>query len=122
MEFLLDKGSGDYRIKSYYQGIFTVNEITYSTSIIVMPDLIISPWGPTSLRSLQASDFDKLLDLKPQVVLLGTGQQLQFPKPSFFSLFAKQEIGLEVMDTQAACRTYAVLMSEGRKVAAALLP
>jgi len=121
MEFLLDKGSAQYQIRSYYQGVFKVNEITYSSSIIVMPDFIIAPWGPTSIESLQISDFNQLLHLKPQVVLLGSGRHFQLLKQPLISRLAACGMALEVMDTAAACRTYAVLMSEGRSVAAALL-
>jgi uncharacterized protein len=121
MEFSLDNGSGQYRIKSYHQGIFTVNEITYSSSIIVMPNQLISPWRPSTIETLQIEDFQLLLDIEPQIVLLGTGKSLIFPNRALFSNLYEKKIGVEIMDTPAACRTYMLLMAEGRKVAAALL-
>jgi uncharacterized protein len=62
-----------------------------------------------------------LLALHPSIVLLGTGEQLSFPPPALLAVFYRAKIGIEVMNNGAACRTYSVLMSEGRKVAAALL-
>ena len=121
MEFSLDNGSGQYRIKSYHQGIFTVNEITHSCSIIIMPDQLISPWRPQNIEALQTEDFQLLLDFQPQIVLLGTGKSLIFPNRDLFSNLYEKKIGVEIMDTKAACRTYMLLMAEGRKVAAALL-
>ena len=65
--------------------------------------------------------YAQTLALKPEVVLLGTGDKLRFPHPSLTRAFAEARIGIEVMDLQAACRTYNILMAEERKVAAALL-
>ena len=66
-------------------------------------------------------DFAALLDLKPELVVFGSGAVFRFPERRIMAAFANARIGFEVMDTPAACRTYNVLMSEGRQIAAALL-
>ena len=73
-----------------------------------------------SFEALDASDFERLRDLRSEVVLLGTGNRQRFPHPRLTRPLSDARIGLEVMDTQAACRTYNILVAESRKVAAAL--
>ena len=85
-----------------------------------MPDRIVD-WGPHSAGGLALKDFLLIADLQPEVVVLGTGSRLQFPAPAATQPLIQARIGLEVMDTAAACRTYNILMGEGRRVAAALL-
>jgi len=86
-----------------------------------MPQRIIPDWRPQMLAELRAQDLAEVLALEPEVVLLGTGQTLRFPSPELFSAFHSTAIGIEVMDTGAACRTYNILAVEGRQVVAALL-
>ena len=90
-------------------------------SFIMTPGQLIRDWEPNGLDDLAADHFQVLLELRPEVVLLGTGETLQFPDMVIMSSFMEQGIGFEVMNTAAACRTYNILMNEGRKVAAALL-
>jgi len=108
-------------IRSYAFGRITVNQDTYTTSLIITPERIVADWRPECFSDLIASDFDTICDLRPEVVLLGTGERLLFPTPELIRPLVAAQIGFEVMDTGAACRTYNVLMSEGRRVAAALL-
>ena len=77
-------------------------------------------WSPNDITDLTIDDFKSILECKPDVVLLGTGQKLTFPNTALRREFNQLNIGLEVMDTGAACRTYNVLLSEGRNVAAAI--
>ncbi len=98
-----------------------INHVVYTSSLIVMPQTVISDWQPTQFADLSTDDFIPLAELKPEVVLLGTGERLQFPTPQVTLPLTRHSVGLEVMDTPAACRTYNILASEGRKVAAALL-
>lgn len=121
MEFELDKGQATHKIQSYSQGFVIINQIEYRNPIVVMPEKIINPWGPTSFESLTPEHFQMLLPYKPQVVLVGTGPSFRLMDPSLYAGFINLQIGVEVMDTGAACRTYQVLMSEGREVMAALL-
>ncbi|MES2997880.1 MAG: Mth938-like domain-containing protein [Pseudomonadota bacterium] len=121
MELNLDTGEGHYHIRGYGVDFIQVNNEKIGHSLIVTPNKLIAPWPPQSLAELNTSHFLPLLDLHPTIVLLGTGPRFSFPDPSLLSDFYTKKIGIEVMDTAAACRTYTVLMAEGRKVAAALL-
>ncbi len=98
-----------------------INNQVYTSSMIITPQAIISDWQPRRFEDLSADDFLPLVDLNPEVALLGTGKQLQFPAPHVTTLLIQHAMGLEVMDTPAACRTFNILASEGRKVAAALV-
>lgn len=120
MEFALDNGNASYQIQAYREGSITVNNQTYGSAIIVMPELLIAPWGVNELTELNADHFNVLLSQGPQLVLLGTGKTSRFPPMHVFSNLIAHKIGFEVMNTPAACRTYTLLMAEGRKVAAAL--
>lgn len=121
MEFEIDNGNATYQIKSYGDDFVNVNGQEYRGSLIVMPELLITPWGPTTLEMLNPEHFQVLLPHKPQVVLLGTGKTLRFPAARLYQTLTEHRIGVEVMNTSAACRTYQILMSEGRKVAAAFV-
>ena len=98
-----------------------INKQRYIISLIVMPDELILDWAATDLSSLTQAHFAQINDLKPEVVLLGTGQKHQFLHPKISQLLANNGVAIECMTTAAACRTYNILMSEGRAVAAALL-
>jgi uncharacterized protein len=82
---------------------------------------LITDWNAPSFAGLQATHLARLTSLQCEIVLLGTGPTLRFLHPAMLQPLAAQRIGLEVMDLQAACRTYNILVAEGRKVAAALL-
>lgn len=126
MEFALDQGSASYRIKSYQNGMITIFKQTESEDLthpfVIMPEKLIYPWSPKTFEELSSEDFQAFLEFKPQVILLGTGEKMRFLKAELFASLAQNNIGIEVMTTAAACRTYTVLMSEGRNVAAALFP
>lgn len=78
-------------------------------------------WACKRFEDLQASHFAQLAELNAELVIFGSGQRLRFPKPSWLQPLVEKQIGLETMDTPAACRTFNVLASEGRHVIAALL-
>ncbi len=120
MEFALDNGNALYQIKSYQRGFIKVNEHTYDYPILVTPIKLLAPWGPHSIETLSEADIELLLPFKPQVVLIGTGTKLCFPNPKLFVSLMEANIGFEIMDTAAACRTYTVLRAEGRNIAAGL--
>lgn len=122
MKIQLEAGAGRNIIRSYAHGQITVNQDRLTGSIIVTPQQLITDWRPRSFADLTAADFDVITTLDAEVVLLGTGNRLQFPAPALTRALTAAQLGLEVMDTGAACRTYNILMSEGRRVAAALLP
>jgi uncharacterized protein len=109
-------------IRSYGPGQVKIRDGLYHASLIVTPTKIISDWPPQSFSDLDASHFEALVALEPELVVLGTGKYLRFPAPAVTRALIDANVGLEVMDTGAACRTYNILMSEGRKVVVALLP
>jgi uncharacterized protein len=119
VQFQLDNGAA--HISSYRRGhSVTVNAQLYCASILLMPKHL-EAWPPQSLEDLRVEHFCRILELRPGCVIFGSGQRFQFPQAALLAPLTDANIGVEVMDTAAACRTYNVLMAEGRKVAAALL-
>jgi len=108
-------------IRAYGPGSVTINQAVYRESLVVTPERIVTEWPPRVFAELTAAHFDTVRALNPEVVLLGTGSRSEFPAAELTRGLAQAGIGFEVMDTAAACRTYNVLMNEGRRVAAALL-
>lgn len=106
---------------AYGSDFIAVNQEKYSANLILLPESIIPEWTTSTVTSLNEADMQKLLELGTEIILLGTGSRLHFPPSSLLHPFATAGIGLDVMDLQAACRTYNILAAEGRKVAAALL-
>lgn len=106
---------------AYGDGYVQVQNRTFTGNIIVSPDTLIDPWPAAGFDGLVPEDFDAVLALQPQVILLGTGRSLRFPHPRVLRSVMQAHVGLESMDTLAACRTYNILAGEGRKVVAALL-
>ena len=121
MKIHLESGMGQNLIRAYAPGRITINEEVYTTSLIVTPRQVVTEWPPASFADLSAGHFEIIARLQPEVVILGTGARLQFPAPSLTRSLVEAGIGLEVMDTGAACRTFNFLMSDGRRVLAALL-
>jgi uncharacterized protein len=105
----------------YGTGYVTINHVRYEHSLIVLPDRPIENWEPQTFEQLKTEHFEFLLSLQPEMVLVGTGPVLRFPHPSLTKMLISSGIGVEVMDTAAVCRTYNILMAEGRRVAAALI-
>jgi uncharacterized protein len=108
-------------VTAYGSGFIEINTIRYSRPVLVAPDQPVEPWDVTSFDSLTTDDFTRLRERAPEVVLLGTGERQRFPHPRLTRPLADAQIGCEAMDSRAACRTYNILMGEGRKVLAALL-
>ncbi len=88
---------------------------------MVLPDRIVEDWNVPNLEALTSEMLAALVFLKPELVLLGTGDVLRFPESRLFAALQVARIGVEIMDTKAACRTYNILEQEGRSVAAALI-
>lgn len=98
-----------------------VNKQRYSQSLIVMPQSLIHDWPAASFADLSNEHFRQIAELHPEVVLLGTGATHLFLHPRHYQQLTDNGIALECMSTAAACRTYNILMNEGRTVAAALI-
>ncbi|MGH8708614.1 MAG: Mth938-like domain-containing protein [Burkholderiales bacterium] len=104
----------------YGEGFVLLNGARRETGVVVLPERIVE-WPVASFAALAAVDFERIAALAPEVVLLGTGARLRFPHPRLTAALARAGIGLEVMDLQAACRTFNILAAEERIVAAALV-
>ena len=102
-------------------GYVRLGVVEYRENLIVMPEKIATGWAPGGFAALTDEDFAAVAALEPEVVILGTGTALRFPHPRLTRALTDARIGLEVMDTAAACRTFNILAAEGRKVAAAIL-
>ena len=120
MKLHLAAPGGQNMFTGYGPGYVAVNNVRHEKHIVVTADEIME-WSIGSFEALNAEVFESLLALEPEIVLLGTGSTLRFPDPALSRRLATGGIGLEVMDTRAACRTYNILIAEGRKVVAAIL-
>ena len=106
---------------AYGDDYVSVNAIRHSHNLIVLPDRLVTDWTRANFEALGVADFELLAKLETEIILLGTGNRLRFPRPELMQPLIQAQKGLEVMDIHAVCRTYNVLISEGRKVAAALI-
>jgi len=106
---------------AYGDGYVVVNGIRHACNLAVLPERLLPEWTLASFETLAIADFELLAGLDADIVLLGTGKRLRFPRPELLQPLVRAQRGLEVMDLAAACRTYNVLVGEGRRVAAALL-
>lgn len=135
MKFNLELSVGNYHIQSYRPGQISLiliadangaktmapDQETLSQSFVITPRELMRDWPPQRFEDLNPSHFAMLTKLQPEFVLFGSGAHLRFPPPALTASLLNQGIGVEIMDTGAACRTYNVLIAEGRNVAAALL-
>jgi uncharacterized protein len=99
----------------------TIGQRRYENGLIITPESIFEGWQPAATNRLTLGDFTCLEGVELEVLLLGTGIVQVFPPPMLAAEFAQRGIGLEVMNTAAACRTFNILLSEDRRVAAALM-
>jgi uncharacterized protein len=116
----LSSAAGLNAFTGYGDGYVLVNGERHEASVIVLPDRVL-PWAVAGFDELAEENFSGLAGMGLEVVLLGTGRALRFPHPRLTRALASARTGLEVMDTQAACRTFNILVAEERRVAAALL-
>jgi uncharacterized protein len=107
-------------ITSYGDGFVAVNGVRHEANLLVLPEQVM-PWNAPSFEDLDEAHFTALAAMPLEVVLLGTGAKLRFPHPRITRALTDARVGVEVMDLGAACRTFNVLVAEGRKVAGALL-
>lgn len=120
MDFSRNEGPAHLLVQRIEAGAITIGGLTYRQSVLLTPDGVVE-WAAASIDDVAAGGLDALLEYLPEIVLLGTGERLRFPDPVVQRPLLEQGIGLEVMDTAAACRTFNLLLSERRRVLAALL-
>ena len=121
MKIEREQAEGKNMFTGYGEGYVAVNGTPHSSSLVVAGDRLITDWPARSLEELKPDHFAAILELKPEIVLLGSGASFRFPEPALLAPLYKAGIGVEVMDTPAACRTYNILLGEGRSVIAALI-
>jgi len=107
-------------VTGYGPGYIEINGARHSGNLIVAA-ASVQPWSAAGFESLQAADFDPVVSLGPEVILLGTGLRHRLVHPALTAFLARAGIALETMDTRAACRTYNILVADGRRVAGAFL-
>ncbi len=108
-------------IRAFGPDWIRIGETEYRQNLIVTPDAVVTGWAPAGFEALAAEDFARLLDYEPEIVLLGTGATQRFPHPRLTSALTQARVGVDAMDTRAACRTFNILVAEDRRVVAALM-
>ena len=121
MKLQSDPHSGANTITGYGPGYVEINKAPYAHAVVLTSDGGISKWPVQTFENLEAQNFSQLVDLKPELILIGTGSRQRFPKPELLKALIQAKIGYEIMDSQAACRTYNILVGEGRQVLLALI-
>jgi uncharacterized protein len=120
MKLTLHRPAGINLVRGYAPGEVRVGERSVRTSLVVSAGQLITDWPPERIADLRPEHLTAILALEPEIVLLGSGPGQQFPEPAVLAPLLERGVGVEVMDTGAACRTYNVLVSEDRQVVAAL--
>src|SRR5688572_21349015 len=108
MKLHLTKAADQNVFTGYGDGYVSINHQRFEHNVLVMPGREVTRWEPAGFDALAAADFSALLALNPEIIILGTGDALRFPKPELTRPLAAAHIGFEAMDTKAACRTYNV--------------
>jgi len=121
MKLHLTTAENNHLITGYGEDFIEINKKRYEKSLIVLANQLILDWNVTTFAALTAEHFAGILEINPEVLLLGTGAKHQFLHPKLAKNLIEKGIPIECMTTAAACRTYNILMSEDRNVAAALL-
>ncbi|MDT8992123.1 Mth938-like domain-containing protein [Curvibacter sp. APW13] len=120
MKFQPDAATS-YSIHSYGEGWIRINGERYNNSLLLSSTEGVLAWDCPSFEDLSETHFSELKRFQPELVLFGSGNRLRFPHPRWLQGLYAQRIGVETMDTSAACRTFNFLVGEGRNVVAALL-
>ena len=121
MSLTLDENHAKYQVRAYSPGQIQVNDVVYTKSLIVSSLNLIENWAPQNISELTREHLALIIPLSPAILLIGTGSVLEFPDLEIYGDLINEGIGVEVMDTHAACRTYNALTSEDRNVVAALI-
>lgn len=121
MKLHLTRDAGLRLVDACGDGYVAVNGQRFEASLIVLPDRAPLDWPVSRFEQLAAAHFAALAEIAPELVLLGTGGRQRFPHPALYADLIRAGIGVEIMNTRAACRTYNILAAEGRGVMAALI-
>jgi uncharacterized protein len=121
MKMRADRIEGQNAIARHGPEGVLINGVEHTESVIVPWHGAVTAWNAAAFELLTADHFARLAALQPELVLFGSGRRIRFPAPALLRPLIDAHIGIETMDTAAACRTYNVLLAEGRSVVAALL-
>ena len=121
MKFAEDDASQGYFISSYDDTSVHINGKAFHSSLIIAPDAVVESWPPETIEALCIDHCQAIIELQPELVIIGSGNKLTFPHVETYASLIQQNIGVEIMDSGAACRTYNILMGEGRRVVAAII-
>ena len=121
MKIEREQAEGRNLFTGYGEGYVEVNGKRYVSSLVVSGDRLVADWPLASFDEVSADHLAAILELKPEILLLGTGRAFAFPDRARLRPLYEAKLGVEVMDTPAACRTYNILLGEGRNVVAALI-
>lgn len=123
MKFSEDSAERHYRLSSYGEGWIQVNEQRIARSFVITADrLIVADWEPQSYAELKPEHLTAIFELQTELILIGTGKHQQLPTAEIYKALVQNQVGFELMTTDAACRTYNVLLFEARTVVAILFP
>ncbi len=121
MKLSLEFGPDEFQIRGYGRDGIRVGERTLTRSFILSARGVIDDWPPINRLTLRAEHLQTMVDLAPEVVIIGIGDRLEFPPPAVLRPLVEFNVGVEIMSTDAACRTYNVLHGEYRHVVAGFL-
>jgi uncharacterized protein len=121
MKLTDERTAGAFLVRSYTPGELRVGEEVLTRSCVLRADQLLRDWRPQSVEDVTLVDLEPVLALDPEIVVFGVGARQQFLRPELMAAMLARGVGCEVMTTEAACRTYNVLVSEDRRVVAALM-
>ncbi len=121
MKFALDGEARGFAIHSYSEGEVVIQDRVFRGSLALTPEQLLDQGFPNSTDALDEAHFKRLEALGPEVVLVGSGKRQRFPRMELYAPLLQRGVGVEVMSTPAACRTYNILLAEGRRVCALLI-
>ena len=116
-----DFSNATYQIQSVFPGKIVINGQSYTQSLIISPEKLIENWRPSRVDDITDTDWELLLSLNPEIILLGTGERSIMLPAKKLAFLTEKQFHIECMNTHSACRTYTILISEGRKVVAGLI-
>jgi uncharacterized protein len=120
MKLHLEQNQGQQLFTGYGADYVAINNVRYQRNVVVSPQSV-RDWPVGNFDDITTADFAFVAELSAEIVIFGTGAKQRFPRPELTRALAVLGAGLEIMDSKAACRTYNILASDGRKVAAAIL-
>ena len=121
MALQLENQPSGCHVDSFSDNVVVIGEVRYTASLIVTPGQVVRDWPPQHPDQLTIDDFEMILALEPELILVGTGNELRFPDSEILKGVIRAGIGIDFMDSPAVCRTYNILAAEGRHVAAGII-